>query len=133
MAAIKECEDFWGGGELRHPSPPKRAEQEIKKLGKALKVVRDGILKNVPGPVKSSVREAIEVLGSLLNTHKCSVESEMKIQKRLEKKLKGGEKMHRRLRRKRRDNKSRRGDLRPSGPAMLSGCWRRMASPTPRF
>ena len=42
------------------------------------------MLKNNPASVKTSVREAAEVLGSLLNTHKCLVESGMEIQKKLD-------------------------------------------------
>ena len=55
-------------------------------LGRAFKVIQEGMLKNNPAPVKSSVGEAAEVLGSLLNTHKCLVESGMEIQKRLDSK-----------------------------------------------
>ena len=53
-------------------------------LDRALKVIQEGMLKNNPAPVKSSVGAAVQVLGSLLNTHKCLVESWTEIQKQLD-------------------------------------------------
>ena len=39
-------------------------------------------MKNNLGPVTSSVEKAAEVLGSLLNTHKCLIKTEVEIQKK---------------------------------------------------
>ena len=64
----------------------KEQGEKIEMLGRAFKVIQEGMLKNNPAPVKSSVGEAAEVLGSFLNTHKCLVESGMEIQKRLDSK-----------------------------------------------
>ena len=56
----------------------------MEKLGLALKVIQDGMLQNTRNTIKTSVGEAAEVLDSLLNTHKCLLESGVEIQMRLE-------------------------------------------------
>ena len=60
-------------------------EQSLKmgKLGLALKVIQDRMRQNTPVIIKTSVGQAAEVLDSLLNTHKCLLQSEVEIQKRL--------------------------------------------------
>ena len=56
----------------------------MEKLAGALSVIQQGMLKNNPGHVKESVKEASEVLSGMLNTHKCLLDSGMEIQKKLE-------------------------------------------------
>ena len=56
----------------------------MERLARALSVIQQGMLRNNPGFVKDSVNEATEVLSSMLNTHKCLLESGVEIQKRLE-------------------------------------------------
>ena len=51
----------------------KEQGEKIEMLGRAFKVIQEGMLKNNPAPVKTSV-----------NTHKCLVESRMEIQKKLD-------------------------------------------------
>ena len=46
--------------------------------------IQAGMLKNNPQPVKMSVGEVAEVLGSLVNTHKHLIESGVEFQKELE-------------------------------------------------
>ena len=54
------------------------------RIAKALSVIQQHMLRNNPGFVKDSVKEATEVLSGMLNTHKCLLESEAEIQKELE-------------------------------------------------
>ena len=56
----------------------------MKKLAKALSVIQQGMLRNNPSQVKDSLNVATEVLSGMLNTHKCLLESEVEVQKRLE-------------------------------------------------
>ena len=49
----------------------KEQNEKMEKLARALKVIQKGLLGNNPGFVKDSVNEAAEVLGGMLNTHKC--------------------------------------------------------------
>ena len=56
----------------------------MERLARALSVIQQGMLRNNPGFVKDSVNEATEVLSSMLNNHKCLLESGVEIQKRLE-------------------------------------------------
>ena len=56
----------------------------MEKLARALSVIQKGMLRNNPGFVKDSVNEAAEVLGGMLNTHRCLLESGVELQKRLE-------------------------------------------------
>ena len=56
----------------------------MEKLARALSVIQQGMLRNNPGFVKDSVNEATEVLSGMLNTHKCLLESGVKIQKKME-------------------------------------------------
>ena len=56
----------------------------MEELAKAISVIQHGMLKNNLGQVKDSVNEATEVLGGMLNTHRCLLESGVDIQKRLE-------------------------------------------------
>ena len=58
--------------------------EKIEKLTRALSVIQQGMLRNNPRHVTDSVNEATEVLGEMLNTHKCLLESGVEIQKRLE-------------------------------------------------
>ena len=50
----------------------------------SLKVIQDGMRQNTPTTVKTSVGEAAEVLGSLLNTQECLMKSGLEIQKKLD-------------------------------------------------
>ena len=56
----------------------------MERLSMALKVIQDGMRQNTLTTVKTSVGEATEVLGILLNTHECLMKSGLEIQKRLE-------------------------------------------------
>ena len=62
----------------------KEQSEKMEKLGTALKRIQKGMLKNNPQPVKMSVGQAAEVLGSLVNTHKHLIESGVEFQKELE-------------------------------------------------
>ena len=62
----------------------KEESVKMEKLARALSVIQQGMLRNNPGHVKHSVREATEVLSGILNTHKCLLESGVEIQRRLE-------------------------------------------------
>ena len=62
----------------------KEQGKKIEMLGQAIKAIQDGMRKCNPAPVKSSFGEVAEVIGTLLNTHKCLVESGMEIQKRMD-------------------------------------------------
>ena len=62
----------------------KEQNEKMEKLARALSVIQKGILRNNPGFVKDSVNEAAEVLGAMLNTHRCLLESGVELQKRLE-------------------------------------------------
>ena len=57
---------------------------KIEKLAKALSVMQQGMLRNNPRHGTDSVNEATEVLGGMLNTYVCLLESGVEIQKRLE-------------------------------------------------
>ena len=61
----------------------KEQNEKMEKLGRALSVIQKGMLRNNPGFVKDSVNEAAEVLGGMLNTHRCLLESGVELQKRL--------------------------------------------------
>ena len=56
----------------------------MERLAWALSIIQQGMLRNNPRHVTESVNEATEVLGGMLNTHKCLLESGMKIQKKME-------------------------------------------------
>ena len=58
----------------------KEQKDKMEKLVRALSVIQQGMLRNNPGFVEDSVNEATEVL----NTHKCLLESGVKIQKKME-------------------------------------------------
>ena len=58
--------------------------EKMEKLGAALKWIQEGMLKNNPQPVKMSVGEAAEVLGSLVNTQKHLIEAVWNSKKKLE-------------------------------------------------
>ena len=62
----------------------KEQNEKMEKLARALSVIQKGMLSNNPGFVKDSVNEAAEVLGGMLNTHRCLLESGVELQKRLE-------------------------------------------------
>ena len=62
----------------------KDRNEKMEKLARALSVIQNGMLRNNPGIVKDSVNEAAEVLGGMLNTHRCLLESGVELQKRLE-------------------------------------------------
>ena len=62
----------------------KEQSGKMERLSMALKVIQDGMRQNTPTNVKTSVGEAAEVLGSLLNTQECLMKSGLEIQKRLE-------------------------------------------------
>ena len=51
-------------------------------LARALSVIQQGMLRNNTGHVKDSANEATEVLSGMINTHKCLLESGVKIQKK---------------------------------------------------
>ena len=58
--------------------------EKMEKLARAPSVIEQGMLRNNPGHVEDSVNEATEVLGGMLNTQKCLLESGVEIQNRLE-------------------------------------------------
>ena len=62
----------------------KEQNEKMESLARALSVIQQDMLRNNPGFVKDSVNEATEVLSGMLNTHKCLLESEVEIQKRVE-------------------------------------------------
>ena len=61
-------------------------EQNVKmeRLARALSIIQQGMLRNNPRHVTDSVNEATEMFGGMLNTHKCLLESGVKIQKKIE-------------------------------------------------
>ena len=56
----------------------------MEKLARALSIAQQGLLRNNLCYVTDSVNEATEVLGGMLNTHNCLLESGVEIQKRQE-------------------------------------------------
>ena len=56
----------------------------MERLARALSIIQQGMLRNNPRHFTGSVNKATEVLGGMLNTHKCLLESGVEIQKRLE-------------------------------------------------
>ena len=60
----------------------KEQNDKMEKLARALSVIQQGMLRNNPRHVKDSVNEATEVLGGMLNTHECLLESGVRIQKK---------------------------------------------------
>ena len=60
----------------------KEQNEKMEKLARALSVIQQGMLRNNPGFVKDSVNEATEVLSDMLNTHKCLLESGVRIRKK---------------------------------------------------
>ena len=58
----------------------KEQSEKMEKLGTALKCIQEGMLKDNSQPVKTSVGEATEVLGSLVNTHKHLIKSGVEFQ-----------------------------------------------------
>ena len=62
----------------------KEQNDNMEKLARALSIIQQGILRNNPCDVTDSVNEAIEVLGGMLNTHKCLLESGVRIKKKME-------------------------------------------------
>ena len=49
----------------------KEQSEKMEKLARALSVIQQGMLSNNPRHVTDSVNEANEVLGGMLNIHKC--------------------------------------------------------------
>ena len=62
----------------------KEQNDKMEKSARALSVIKQGMLRNNPGFVKDSVNEATQVLSRMLNTHKCLLESGVKIQMKME-------------------------------------------------
>ena len=62
----------------------KEQNEKIERFARALSIIQQGLLRNNPLPVTDSVNEATEVLGGMLNTRKCLLESRVQIQKRME-------------------------------------------------
>ena len=62
----------------------KEQSGKMERLSMALKGIQDWMRQNTPTTVKTSVGEATEVLGSLLNAYECLMKSGLEIQKRLE-------------------------------------------------
>ena len=62
----------------------KDQKEKMERLSRALSIIKQGMLRNNPRHSTDSVNEATEVLGEMLNTHKCLLESGVEIQKRLE-------------------------------------------------
>ena len=54
------------------------------KMARALSDIQQGMLRNNPRHVTDSVNEANEALGGMLNTHRCLLESGVKIQRKME-------------------------------------------------
>ena len=72
----KECEILSGDGGLKGILQLLEEQSgKMERLGIALKVIQDGMPQNTPTTVKTSVEEAAEVLGSLLNIHECMMKS----------------------------------------------------------
>ena len=57
---------------------------KMETLVRALSVLQQDMLRNNSRHVTDSLNEATEVLGGMLSTHKCLLESRVDIQKRLE-------------------------------------------------
>ena len=62
----------------------KKQYEKRERLARALSIIQKGMLRNNPRHVTESVNEATEVLGGMLNTHKCLLKSGVKIQKQME-------------------------------------------------
>ena len=62
----------------------KEQDEKMERLARALSITQQGMLRNNPRHVNDSVNEATEVLCGMLNTHKCLLESGVKIQKKME-------------------------------------------------
>ena len=62
----------------------KEQNEKMDKLARALSVIQKSMLRNNPRFAKDSVNEAAEVMGGMLNTHRCLLESGVELQKRLE-------------------------------------------------
>ena len=60
----------------------KEQNDKMEKLARALSVIQQGMLRKNPRHVTDSVNKATEVLGGMLNTHKCLLESGVRIQKK---------------------------------------------------
>ena len=55
----------------------------MERLARALSIIQQAMRRNNPRHVTESVNEVTEVLGGMLNTHKCLLESGVKIQKKM--------------------------------------------------
>ena len=62
----------------------KEQDEKMERLARALSIIQQGMLRNNPRYVTDSVNEPTEVSGGMLNTHKCLLESGVKIQKNME-------------------------------------------------
>ena len=56
----------------------------MKKLSRPLKLIQEGMFRNISSPVELSVGKPAAELGSLLNTHRCLIESGVEVQKNLD-------------------------------------------------
>ena len=61
-----------------------KQNEKMERFARALCIIQQGMLRNNPRHVTDSVNEATEVLGGMLNTHKCLLKSGVEILKRLE-------------------------------------------------
>ena len=61
----------------------KEQNEKMERLARALSIIQQGMLRNNPRHVTESLNEATEVLGEMLNTHKCLLESGVKFQKNM--------------------------------------------------
>ena len=59
----------------------KEQNEKMERLSRALSIIQQGMLRNNPRYVTESVNEATEVLVGMLNTHKCLLESRVRIKK----------------------------------------------------
>ena len=61
----------------------KEQDEKIARLARALSIIQQGMLRNNPRHVADSVNEATDVLDEMHNTHKCLLESGVKMLKKI--------------------------------------------------
>ena len=79
----KDCETLSGDDGLKDIFQLLKEQCEEMEI-QVIQVIQDGMRQNTPITVKTSVGEATEALDSLLNTHKCLLQSGVEINKTLE-------------------------------------------------
>ena len=61
----------------------KEQNEIMERFARALSIIQQGMLRNNPRHVTESINKATEVLGRMLNTHKCLLASGVKIPKKM--------------------------------------------------